>query len=80
MRIHSTGLGKGELIASQDKLIVRDGYLVLSVRSTAPVHWHIRVLMERRDVWRFLLAAFKGPAFFWLLSLFRKPGPPPTDY
>ncbi len=80
MRIHSTGLGKGELVASQDKLIFKDGYLILGVRSTAPVHWHIRVLMDRQDVCRFVWSALKGPTFRWMLSLLRKPGPPPTEY
>lgn len=80
MRVHSTGLGKGELVARQDKLIMKDGYLLLTIRSTEPVHWHIRILMDRKDVCRLLLSALKGTAFLWFLSLFKKVGQPPSDY
>lgn len=80
MRVHSTGLGKGELVAEQEKLVMKDGYLLLTVRSTEPVHWHIRILMDRKDVLNFLWSAFKGPAFLWLFSLFKKHNAPPSDY
>jgi len=80
MKVHSTGLGKGELVARQDKLTAKDGYLLYTIRSTEPVHWHIRILMDRIDVTKFLLAAMKGPIFIWLLSLFKKTRPPPMDW
>ena len=80
MRVRSTGLGRTEMVLKQESLTVRDGYLLLSLRSTEPVHWHIRILIERRDIGRFLLSALKGSFFLWLLSIFRKPTAPPSDY
>ena len=80
MRVRSTGLGRTEMVLKPDNLTVKDGYLLVSLRSTEPVHWHIRVLIERRDIGRLLRLVLKGSLFLWLLSLFRKPGKPPTDY
>ena len=80
MRVHSTGLGRTEMVLKQESLTVRDGYLLLSLRSTEPVHWHVRILLERRDIGRLLLSALKGSVFLWLLSIFRKPTALPPDY
>ena len=80
MRVRSTGLGRTEMVLKQESLTTRDGYLLLSLRSTEPVRWHVRILIERRDIGQLLLSALKGSLFFWLLSLFRKPTAPPTDY
>lgn len=80
MRVRSTGLGRTEMVLKQEGFAVKDGYLLLSLRSTQPVNWHISILIERRDVWRLLLSALKGTLFLWLLSFLRKPAAPPTDY
>lgn len=80
MRVRSTGLGRTEMVLKQESLTVRDGYILLSLRSTEPVHWHVRILLERRDVGRLLLSALKGSVFLWLLSIFRKPTAPPSEY
>ncbi len=80
MRIHSTGLGNTELVCKVDDLKAKGGYLLLSLRSTEPVRWRIRIIIERRDVTQLILRMLKGPIFLWLLSAFRKPGAPPSDY
>lgn len=80
MRIHSTGLGRTEMVLRQESLKVKDGYLLLSLRSTEPVNWHIRILMDRKDVGRFLLSSLKGSVLLWLVSAFRKSKTPPSDY
>jgi len=80
MRVRSTGLGRTEMVLRQESLTVRDGYLLLSLRSTEPVRWHIRILMDRRDIGRFLLSSLRSSIFLWLLSAFRKPEAPPPDY
>ena len=80
MRVRSTGLGRTEMVLRQERLTVRGGYLLLSLRSTEPVRWHIRILLDRKDAGRFFLSALKGSVFVWLLSFFRKVGPPPSDY
>ncbi|MBA7695396.1 hypothetical protein ES703_104022 [subsurface metagenome] len=80
MRIHSTGLGSTELVCRVSDLTVKHGYLLLSLRSTEPVRWRIRILIERRDVIQLILRVLKGPLFLWLLAIFKKPQAPPTDY
>jgi len=80
MRVRSTGLGRTDLVLEQDGLAVKDGYLLLSLRSTEPVHWHIRILLEPRDIGRFFLSLLRGSFLLWLFSIFRKPGTPPSDY
>ncbi len=80
MRVHSTGLGKDELKAEQNSLEVKNGYFLFTIKTTEPVHWHIRVLMDRRDVFKFLLSALKGPIFVWLISLFKKQPPAPAEF
>ena len=80
MRVRSTGLGRTEMVLRQESLRVKNGYFLLSLRSTEPVHWHIRILMDRRDVGRFLLSLLKGSFIFWFLSIFKKLGTPPFDY
>jgi hypothetical protein len=80
MRVRSTGLGKTEMILRQEKIAMKNGYLMMSLRSTQPASWHIRILMDRNDVGRFLLSMIKGTIFIWLVSLFIKLGPPPSDY
>ena len=80
MRIHSTGLGSTEMICKVDDLKVKRGYLLLSLRTTEPVHWRIRIIIERGDVIQLILRLLKGPVFLWLLSAFRKPEAPPSDY
>jgi len=80
MRVRSTGLGRTELVVKPDKLTVKDGYLLFSLRSIEPVNWRVRVLVERKDLGRLLLLILKGPFFIWLLSIFRKPAAIPEDY
>jgi hypothetical protein len=80
MRVRSTGLGKTEMILRQEKIAVKNGYLMMSLRSTQPASWHIRILMDRNDVGRFLLSIIKGTIFIWLFSFFKKLRPPPSEY
>ena len=80
MRVRSTGLGKTEMILRQEKIAVKNGYLMMSLRSTQPASWQIRILMDRNDVGRFLFSIIKGTIFIWLFSFIRKLGPPPSDY
>lgn len=80
MRARSTGLGKTELVLKPEDLKNKGGHLILSLRSIEPVNWHIRILIERKDICRLLLWALKGPFFLWLLSHFRKQRALPDDY
>ena len=51
MRMRSTGLGKTtELIAEFRNVENKSDHLILHVYTTAPVHWHIRVAVNRKDL------------------------------
>jgi hypothetical protein len=55
MRLRSTGLGKMEMIASLSKLeSVGNGYFLVEMLSTEPVHWKIRVALTGAD-FRYLI-------------------------
>jgi hypothetical protein len=50
MRMRSTGLGKTELEVEIGAFKRVDGYMLIDMHSTAPVKWHIRVAVSRRDI------------------------------
>lgn len=51
MRVRSTGLGTTELHCDLDSAYTKEGYLVMDVKSTEPVVWHIRVAVTYKEVW-----------------------------
>jgi hypothetical protein len=80
MRVHSTGLGKTEMVLKPENLSLKDGYLLFSCLSTEPVNWRIRILIERGDLGKLIRLVFKGTILLWLLSMVKRPVPPPQDY
>ena len=61
MKIRSTGLGKTELVCDIEKITTKDGYLILSIRSTEPVRWHVRCALTPKDMLKALwLSIFPG--------------------
>ena len=81
MRARSTGLGKTELILEPENLTMKDGCLFFSLRTTEPVNWRIRVLIERRDLRKLLLLILKGTPLIWLfLNILQKTRGTPIDY
>lgn len=60
MRMRSTGLGKTtELIAELRNVENKSDHLILHVFTTAPVHWHIRIAVNRKDLLAVLKVLFK---------------------
>lgn len=50
MRLRSTGLGKMEMIADIARLeSIGNGYFLVEMQSTQPVHWKIRVALTGAD-------------------------------
>jgi len=60
MRIRSTGLGKTELECELTDLRGWGNHLFCSMNSVAPVHWHIRVVVEPGDVRKVAWMMIKG--------------------
>lgn len=67
MRIRSTGLGKTELICEVEEVRRNGDHLVMSIRTTKPVMWHVRIAMTRGDLLA-LLAKGGGPMATFILS------------
>ncbi|MFC1868503.1 hypothetical protein ACFL0H_10255 [Thermodesulfobacteriota bacterium] len=59
MRMRSTGLGKTELEAEVDEIEPCDGILVLHIQTTSPVIWHVRTVIQRKDIFSMLKAGMK---------------------
>ncbi|MBI2304605.1 MAG: hypothetical protein HYU86_07665 [Chloroflexi bacterium] len=80
MRIRSTGLGRQELIGKFDKLSrAGDRHVVLSIRTTHPVRWHVRVAMDRDDIMEMMKLLFQGPTLSYMVDgLWRPKGPEET--
>jgi hypothetical protein len=63
MRVRSTGLGKTEMVAHFDRLEpVANGYLIMAMRSTEPVHWRIRVALTGQDLRHLIGLALNNPS------------------
>ena len=82
IRLRSTGLAKTKLVARVDNLKRRGNHLILSLKTTEPVRWHVRTAIGYSDIVttvRFLL----NPKVLWYLVtgfLTRKNQEPPKDF
>jgi hypothetical protein len=84
MRMRSTGLGKTELIGDIDEISREGSYLVLSLRTTDPVRWHVRTGIDGKDLRILLKMIFSFKVIkFAIFNIFSKRpegAPPPTDF
>ena len=82
MRMKSTGLGKTELVGRLEDIKTHDHHLILSVRTTSPVKWHIRVAVDYKDLRITLRQLFKFSLlkYLFLSLIIRKEPEPPSDY
>ena len=67
MRLRSTGLGKTELKAECAELKVKDGSLVMTLKTTEPVQWRIRAAMQPSDIRRVIGLLLRGQILLYLL-------------
>ena len=82
MRMRSTGLGKTELIGRVEDLHRREDYVVLSVRTTEPVRWHVRVVLDYKDMLKMIKCFFKPSVITFFIPVgtrVKNPGDP-GDY
>lgn len=82
MRMRSTGLGKTELVGQLDEMTRSGDYLILSVRTTAPVKWHVRTAISRKDAIQMLKLALCPNILLYFLSCLtrRDEGAEPATY
>lgn len=81
MRMRSTGLGKTtELTAEFRNVERKSNHLILHVFTTAPVHWHIRVALNHKDLFAIARVLLKAIKILLPFLLWRKKNSPPLDY
>ena len=69
MRVRSTGLGNTEMVAGIKRLQpVKNGYIVMEMRSTEPIKWRIRIALTGPDLRRLLKLIFKPTTALVLLK------------
>lgn len=72
MWMRSPGLGKTELSGHFEKLERKEDWLILHMRITDPVKWHVRAAMDFKDVMRCAIIIIKhfflGSFFFVLFK------------
>jgi hypothetical protein len=62
MRVRSTGLGKMEMVADLSNLkSAGNGFFLVEMRSTEPVHWKIRVALTGADFRHLIVLMLKKP-------------------
>jgi len=78
--MRSTGLGKTELKGDISSLEPREGLLILHVKTTSPVQWHVRAGMQRKDVLKMMTSIFNFKVLKFMLGIFSKSGSEPDDW
>jgi len=74
MRMRSTGLGKTELVGEVKDITRAGDYLVLHVRTTEPVRWHVRSALSFGDLFKVIRLLLKPSSLLFILShLFHNP-------
>ncbi len=68
MRMRSTGLGRTELVGAFEGISRNGDYLILSVRTTAPVKWHVRTALSRKDAIQMLKLVLRPKTLLFFLS------------
>ncbi len=68
MRFRSTGLGKTELQAEPVRLEPVNDLLILHVKTTSPVRWHIRAGLQRKDVFKLIRLGISFKMIKYLLG------------
>lgn len=84
MRIRSTGLGKTELKAECAELVPKDGYLIVTLKTSQPVQWKVRAAVTPADVKHIVRLLLRRQTVAYLLrSLFSRSSKEPeklTDF
>ena len=64
MWIRSTGLGKTQLTVGVDGIQRKGDCLLLSLKTTDPVRWHVRAVVDGPDLIRIIKFSMR-PAVLW---------------
>ncbi|NQU63995.1 MAG: hypothetical protein HQ517_06890 [SAR324 cluster bacterium] len=71
MKVLSTGLGKSVMVSHIKEMKIEkledEQYLMMTMASTKPVHWEIKVFMEPADIRRAILVGLSPRVFLRVL-------------
>jgi len=81
IRLRSTGLGKTELVACVDNLKRQGNHLILYVKTTEPVRWHVRAAISYSDMLAMIRLRL-NPKVLWYIAtgFFSSKREPPKDF
>jgi len=82
MRVRSTGLGNTQMVAHIDSIKSLEGSLLMTLVSTEPVRWRIRIALNYRDILRIVRVGIFTILVYLvtgLRSIFKEP-PEPSKY
>jgi len=79
--LRSTGLGKTELVACVDNLKRQGNYLVLSVKTTESVRWHVRAAISYSDLLALIRLMLNRKVLWYIATgFFSSKREPPKDF
>ena len=67
MKMRSTGLGKTELVGDFESLEKKGDFLILHVKTTEPVRWHVRTAISAKDLLKVIKMMISGKVLKFLL-------------
>ncbi len=74
-------MGETELVGRIDDMTRAGDHLILHVRTTEPVRWHVRSAMSMGDLFRIAVLILKPANLLFVLTHLHKPNPKPfSDY
>ena len=81
MWIRSTGLGKTQLTVAVDGIQRKGGCLILSLKTTEPVRWHVRAVVNGSDIIQLIKCIRPGVLWTALNAIRRgRNAKPPEDF
>ena len=82
MRVRSTGLGNEQMVAHIDSIKRLEGHLLMTMVSTEPVRWRIRIALNYKDILRIIRVGIFNILVYLVTglgSIFKEP-PAPSKY
>ena len=82
MRVRSTGLGNDQMVAHVDSIKRLEGHLLMTMVSTEPVRWRIRIALNYKDILKIVRVGIFTILVYLITglgSIFKEP-PAPSKY
>ena len=77
MLVRSTGLGRTELEGDVKTLDVKADYLIIGMKTTEPVKWHVRAAIDYKDLLKIVKLSFNNAIMRFVFFGFKYLKKPP---